>query len=68
MVVGLNLGRSKLNFFFAKISFGVNGKGQGNPSSQKGLEKQLLMNLEWQLNSKFNVIFFLEFMVLNQMN
>jgi len=31
MVMGLNLGRSKLNFLFAKISFGVNVKGQGNP-------------------------------------
>jgi len=46
MVMGLKLGRSKLNFLFAKISFGVNVKGQGNPSSQERLKKQPLMNLE----------------------
>jgi len=46
MVVGSDIGRSKLNFLFTKISFGVNVKGQGNPSSQEGLEKQPLMNLE----------------------
>jgi len=41
---------------------------KGKETRQEGLEKQPLMNLEWQLNSKFNVIFVLEFMVLNQMN
>jgi len=34
MVWGLNLGEPKLNFLFAKIAFGMNVKGQGNPSSQ----------------------------------
>jgi len=38
MVMGSNLGESTLNFFFAKISFGMNVKGQGNPRSQEGLE------------------------------
>jgi len=32
----LNLDEPKLNFFFAKISFGMKVKGQGNPSSQGG--------------------------------
>jgi len=32
-VMGLNLGGSKLNCLFAKISFGMNVKGQGNLSS-----------------------------------
>jgi len=36
MVRGLILGRTKLNFFFAKISFGMKVKGQLNPSSQGG--------------------------------
>jgi len=34
MVWSLNLGEPKLNFLFAKISFGMNVKGQGNPNSQ----------------------------------
>jgi len=38
MVMGLNLGESILNLLFAKISFGMNVKGQGNPRSQEGLE------------------------------
>jgi len=32
MVMGLKLGISKLKFLFAKISFGMNVKGQRNPS------------------------------------
>jgi len=36
MVMGLNLGGTKLNFLFAKISFGMKLKGQGSPSSQGG--------------------------------
>jgi len=33
MVMGLNLDRLKLSFFFfAKLSFGMNVKGQRNPS------------------------------------
>jgi len=31
MVMGSNLGRTKLNFIFAKILFGMNGKGQRKP-------------------------------------
>jgi len=38
MVMGLNLGVSKLNFLFAKIPFGMKVKGQRNPSSQGVLE------------------------------
>jgi len=57
MVMGSNLGRTKFNFLFAKISFGMKVKGQANPSSQERLEKQPLMDLQWQLNSKINVIF-----------
>jgi len=36
MVMGSNLGGSKLNFHFFKISFSMKVKGQGNPSSQGG--------------------------------
>jgi len=36
MVMGLNLGGTKFNFLFAKISFGMKVKGQGSPSSQGG--------------------------------
>jgi len=32
MVMVSNLGISKLSFLFAKISFGMNVKGQRNPS------------------------------------
>jgi len=32
MVMGSNLGRYKLSFLFAKISFGMNVKGQSNLS------------------------------------
>jgi len=32
MVMCLNLGRSKLNFLFDKSFFGMNVKGQRNPS------------------------------------
>jgi len=46
MVIGLNLDGTKLNFLFAKISFGMNVKGQINPShlrwAAKGLEKSPL--------------------------
>jgi len=31
MVMGLNLGEPKLNYLFAKTSFGMNVKGQRNP-------------------------------------
>jgi len=31
MVMGLNLGRFKLNFLFVKILFGMNVEGQRNP-------------------------------------
>jgi len=44
MVMGSNLGETKLNFLFAKISFGMKVKGQGNPSSKGGgAEKQTIM-------------------------
>ena len=33
MVMSSNLGRPTLNFHFAKISFGMNVKGQRNPSN-----------------------------------
>jgi len=33
MVICLNLGRPKLSFLFAKLSFGMNVKGQRNPSN-----------------------------------
>jgi len=36
MVMGSNLGGTKLNFLSAKISFGVKMKGQGSPSNQGG--------------------------------
>jgi len=32
LVRGSNLGKPKLNFLFAKISFGMKVKGHGNPS------------------------------------
>jgi len=38
MGMGSNLGRTKVNFLFAKIYFCMNVKGQGNPSNQEGLE------------------------------
>jgi len=38
LAFGSNLGEFTLNFLFAKISFGLNVKGQGNPRSQEGLE------------------------------
>jgi len=34
--MGSNLDEPKLNFLFAKISFGMKVKGQVNPSSQGG--------------------------------
>jgi len=33
--IGSNLGGTKLNFLFANFSFGMNMKGQRNPSSKK---------------------------------
>jgi len=36
MVVSSNLGRLKLSFLFAKISFGMNVKRQRNSSCQRG--------------------------------
>jgi len=36
MVMGLNLGRTKLGFLFVNFSFGMKVKGQGSPSSQGG--------------------------------
>jgi len=36
MVMGSNLGRTKLGFLFVNFSFGMKVKGQGNPSSQGG--------------------------------
>jgi len=36
MVMGSNLGRTKLNSLFAQIPFGMKVKEQRNPSSQKG--------------------------------
>ena len=44
MVMGLNLSGSKLNFHFAKISFGMKVKMQGNPS--RGWKTII----EWLLN------------------
>jgi len=44
--MGLNLGEPKLNFPFAKISFGMKVKGQGNPSNQGGWKAII----EWPLN------------------
>jgi len=55
MVIGSNLGRSKLSFLFAKINFGMNVKRQRNPSLERqprGLEKQTIMKLEWKLPSQ----------------
>jgi len=37
--MGSNLGRPKLSFLFAKLSFGMNVKGQRNPTD-KGAEKR----------------------------
>jgi len=39
IVMDLNLGRSKLNFLFAKIFFGMNAKGQRNPSWPRGSQE-----------------------------
>ena len=57
MVMGSNLGWTKLGFLFVNFSFGMKVKGQGNPSPLRGLENHHRI-AKWQLNSSLMVFSF----------